>query len=77
MPESFWAEHILVTAAARTSALISTAAMHTPLPIRVIRVISSERNRLPLFTQVQTFRRVALSDVTGQYRKWTKDHAYP
>ncbi len=44
---------------------------------RVIHVISSVRKRLPLFTQVQTFRRVALSDVTGQYRKWTKDHAYP
>jgi len=36
VPESFQVERILVTAAARTSALLSTAAMHIPLPSWVI-----------------------------------------
>jgi len=38
VPESFQVERILVTAAARTSALLSTAAMHIPLPSWVLAV---------------------------------------
>jgi len=48
VPESFWAERIVVTAAARTSALLSTAAMHTPLPRRVNRVDSAMSTACPL-----------------------------
>ena len=35
----------------------------------VIRVISSEHNRLPLFTQLRTYRCIALSDAKGHV--WT------
>jgi hypothetical protein len=37
-------------------------------PFRVIRVISTERKRLPLFTQVRTCLCVAPNDATGQTR---------
>ena len=34
----------------------------------VIRVISSEHNRLPLFTQLRTYRCIALSDAKGHFQ---------
>ena len=43
--------------------------MHTPLPQRVINVISGVRQPLPQFTQHRTYRCIAARDVTGHI--WT------
>jgi len=36
----------------------------------VLHVISNVREGLPVYTQRRTYRRVALSEATGHYRKW-------
>ena len=46
----------------------TTAAVHTPLPSWDIHVISSAHKRLPLLTQRQTYRCIALSDEKGHNR---------
>jgi hypothetical protein len=49
------------------------AAMHSPLPQRVIHVISSVLQPLPLFTQLRTYRCVAASVEKGQFETPTEE----
>jgi hypothetical protein len=57
--------------------ILPAAAMHTLVPRWVIHVISSEHKRLPLHTQLQTFRCMALSDALGHKRKTCSAKKYP